>query len=160
MIYKFSVTYSAFIASNSSVRFSSNATTGTCKIKFSKTLGDISPINATLTPLTRTLPTLPLIKDVIGRTADMITSPGGEIIVPEFFWNPWREIKGLRQAQLIQEDRDKLLLKLVISDEFDKEKSLSHLEAIYKKRMGNISIQYDFADDIPREKSGKYRMVD
>lgn len=102
--------------------------------------------------------TLPLLKEVIGRTSDIITAPSGEMVVPEFFWNPWREIKGLQQAQLVQEKKDLLILKMVVSKEFDK-KALRKLGGIYKKKMGNITIKYEFVKEIPREKSGKYRMV-
>ena len=36
----------------------------------------------------------------------------------------------------------------------------ARLEGIYRKRLGNsIQFEYEFLDSIPREKSGKYRMV-
>jgi phenylacetate-CoA ligase len=119
-------------------------------------IGDVGSLAERPCPCGRTLP---LMQDIIGRTADLVTAPSGELVVPEFFWNPWREIPGLLQAQLIQETPHDLHLRLVVSDQFDREVSLGHLEKLYRDRMGDVRITYEFVDRIEREASGKYRMV-
>lgn len=119
-------------------------------------IGDIGSISTELCPCGRTLP---LLKEVVGRTSDMVTSPNGTIIVPEFFWNPWREIPGVLKAQLIQEKKDLLILRLVVSPEFDEEDTYQKLYNIYRQKMGDFILKFEFVDDIPRESSGKYLMV-
>lgn len=119
-------------------------------------IGDIGIYSSEQCPCGRTLP---ILKEVVGRSGDMITSPNGELIDPAYFFRLWGHLKGLRHAQLIQEKRDLLVLNLVVTEEFDRERSIPQLEEIYKKRMGDITLKVNYVDEISREKSGKYRMV-
>lgn len=56
---------------------------------------------------------LPLISDVEGRIADVITTTDGKIITGLFFPHLMKEFKEVEHFQVIQESREKLVVKIV-----------------------------------------------
>ncbi len=98
---------------------------------------------------------LPLMKKVIGRVTDFMITPDGACIHGEFFTHLFYETNGIVQFQLTQNRYNKLLLKIVKGDRYDK----NELEALLvkmKKRCGSDTmIDVKFVNYIPVSKSGK-----
>lgn len=64
-----------------------------------------------------------------------------------------------RESQIVQERRDHIVVKIVPSAEFTHSQQ-DNLVAALQERVGEgITINVQIVDDIPRERSGKYRWV-
>ena len=102
---------------------------------------------------------LPTLKKVTGRITDHFIKEDGTIIPAEFFisffgvfWN-----KGLiKKFQVIQEDYKKIRILIVQAGNIDKSEK-KFIEDKIKVAMGeDCEIAWDFVEDIPKTKSGKY----
>lgn len=108
---------------------------------------------------------LPLIKSIEGRTWDLIITRSGRIIYPilipyMFYPNPNnpKEIKGIKQYQVVQETKEKLLIKIV--KESGCEEDFGYILQNFRKFIGDeMDLEVSFVESIPPEKSGKVRLV-
>ena len=62
---------------------------------------------------------LPLLDEIIGRTIDNFIFSKGEIVHGGYFIYIFLDVKGVQHFQVIQEDINKLRIKIVKSDVFD-----------------------------------------
>ncbi|MDR0869863.1 MAG: hypothetical protein LBN39_03640 [Planctomycetaceae bacterium] len=102
--------------------------------------------------------TLPLFSRIEGRVADYVVTKRGEYIsgisLTTFFAC---ELPGFAQFQIIQEDIDRFTFNVVKGEQFT-EQSIADLDRLVKQRFGDdVRYECNFMDEIPREKSGKYR---
>jgi phenylacetate-CoA ligase len=102
---------------------------------------------------------LPLLDEISGRTIDNFIFPNGEIIHGGYFIYIFLGIKSINHFQVIQEKINKLLIKIVKSDEFD-EKEMQHILAKIKKELGqNIEIEIQYVEKIDKSPTGKHRVI-
>ena len=102
---------------------------------------------------------LPLLADVVGRSLDMLKTPDGRNVPGEFFPHLMKEFKGIDRFQVVQNQIDSLEIKIVKNDQFDNG-DLNMLKVEIVKIMGNaIKITFNFVNDIPLTKTGKYRVT-
>jgi len=101
---------------------------------------------------------LPLMKNVLGRTTDFLVTPenvmvsGASLTIYLISNTP-----GVRQAQLIQNIKGQLLIKIVPSPEFN-EDSMKFLKNKLPEFFGpSMTYEFSFVKDIPKTSSGKYR---
>lgn len=100
--------------------------------------------------------TLPMIKRIEGRIDDVLVTPDGRRIGrldPVF--------KGdlpIREAQIIQEDRSRIRVRLVPSEGFSEATAGSVLDRI-RDRVGDMALEIEIVDEIPRDARGKFRAV-
>ncbi len=103
--------------------------------------------------------TLRRIASVTTKAEDVVITPDGRFISPSVLTHPFKPFDTLVKSQLVQDAEDHLLVKLVPSSAFtasEQEALLSGLRA----RLGEaMRIDVVIVDDIPPEKSGKYRWV-
>jgi phenylacetate-CoA ligase len=99
----------------------------------------------------------PVIEKIIGRSDDILVMRDGRQVgrlSPVFKVSP-----SIKEAQVIQEDYDRITLNIVPGQTFEK----NHVEAIVyelKKRVGaEANIQIQIMDSIPRTSAGKFRAV-
>ncbi|MEC4685151.1 MAG: hypothetical protein VST71_05400 [Nitrospirota bacterium] len=102
---------------------------------------------------------LPLMGPIEGRTTDYIKTPEGRIIAGPMAIPLLCDIQGIMQAQVIQEDINKITIKIRNNEKFNAD---SRNELIKRSRevFGQsfvLSIKY--VDSIPCEPSGKFRFV-
>ena len=102
----------------------------------------------------------PLVKEISGRIDDYIYSPQNGKINLGNVSNTTKSTKGIIRFQAIQNDINIILLRLVI----DKRLYNKNIEKIFienwRERIGpDMTIEISYVDDIPVEKSGKYRIV-
>ena len=95
----------------------------------------------------------PLMGEVIGRVLDSFTFSNGITVYPTAF--PGRDFSCLKQFQMIQEKRDKVLIKAVKNKSFvesDTEKLLNTVKSCCGK---GVNVEIEFVEEIPLTGSGK-----
>lgn len=101
----------------------------------------------------------PIVENIEGRSNDYILSPTNGKVNLGNISNSTKNIKGLIKFQLIQNSADKVKLLIVSNNSFTSVEQKKFLEAL-KERLGSkITVDIDLVDDIPNEKSGKFRIV-
>jgi phenylacetate-CoA ligase len=102
--------------------------------------------------------TYPLLERLAGRVADYLLTPEGEwvsgISLTENFATL---IPGLKQIQIIQDHRERIVLRMVKGEKFG-EASLEEIKRLVKKRFGpRMEYALEFVERLSPEPSGKYR---
>lgn len=100
---------------------------------------------------------LPLLERVEGRVHDILIGEEGRFIPGEFFPHLFKDSRGIRQFQVIQERKDELLIRIVKTDYYQKEEMDKAL-AVVKQYFGeNMVVRLESVEEIPLTKSGKFQ---
>lgn len=103
--------------------------------------------------------TLRRIRPVTTKAEDIVVTPDGRLISPSILTHPFKPFSGIRASQLIQEDECTLRVRIVAGPSFT-DAHWAELAAKLAARLGpEMRIERELVDDIPRERSGKYRWV-
>jgi phenylacetate-CoA ligase len=103
--------------------------------------------------------TLPLLKEVQGRSTDFLVAQNGTVMHGLSLIYIVRDLPGVRQFKIVQESLDLTRILLVTDDEFDTTQ-LPDIKRNGKARLGeNVTVEVSLVNEIPPEKSGKYRYV-
>jgi len=98
----------------------------------------------------------PKLQKVIGRTTDLFLNTKGEKIDGEYFTHLFYFRDWIEKFQFIQEDIDDITVKIVKKAN-PPQKELKEIEEKIKLVMGDrCKINYEFVDDIPKTKTGKF----
>lgn len=97
---------------------------------------------------------LPTIKKVVGREVDVFKTMDGYIVDGEYFTHLFY-FKPVKKFQVIQKSLDKMVIKVVLEGELDKDE----IEFACRKVMGDIEIEWEELDEIPPTSSGKFRFT-
>lgn len=101
----------------------------------------------------------PLVDKIEGRTTDFVYSPEKGRINLGNLSNATKDAKGIVCFQVIQSLENEIDIKLVVSEQYAKNEEKNFVSAI-RERVGNkLKINIEYVADIPREKSGKFRIV-
>jgi phenylacetate-CoA ligase len=103
-----------------------------------------------------------LIRQIMGRTCDYLRGLNGEFLHWAYFWHLFfdsqmAENRNLRKFQIVQLDKDHLLIRLVSAQLTKEEEDI--LISNIQKRLGGIKIEFNYENEIENTKSGKYRPV-
>jgi phenylacetate-CoA ligase len=102
---------------------------------------------------------LPLLKKVIGRQLDMLTTLDGRQIPGEFFPHLVKDYPAVRRFQVIQDRLDEITLKLVVSSDWSDALCESLVTRI-RATIGFVAgLNVELVDDIPLSPSGKLQVV-
>lgn len=100
-----------------------------------------------------------LLKEVIGRSVDILQTPEGKSVHGWFFlYIMWEYCKGVKEYQVVQESLDRIVIKIVKNDVFD-EGQLKIIEKIVKNKSPRWNIEFKFVDIIEKTKSGKLKFI-
>jgi phenylacetate-CoA ligase len=109
---------------------------------------------------------LPLLKAVYGRVMDRLVNARGDSVDPMFFTAFIGRITNdgfIRRFQVVQEETDRLTVKIILEAGIRPEDVLPRLEAASAKIrlvMGpTCKVDYQFVDDIPLTRTGKHAYV-
>jgi len=124
-------------------------------------IGDVGAVTDRICPCGRGLPVLIKLE---GRVSDTILTRDGRSIPGMALQQRFLALlDGVVQWQIIQESFEKVLLKLVLDNNYPelfKDKLTSEILANYKPVFGDdIAMTVQFVDDIPRTKTGKRRVI-
>lgn len=101
----------------------------------------------------------PLIERIEGRSTDYILSPTHGKVNLGNISNSTKDISGIIKFQVIQEDLNQVLVLVVANSEFNSIQRKNFIKALIKRFGTEITINLQVVDDIPTEKSGKFRIV-
>jgi phenylacetate-CoA ligase len=103
--------------------------------------------------------TLRRIRDVTTKAEDIVITPEGRMISPSVLTHPFKPLVQVLKSQIEQDRLDRILVRIVPSSEFTPD-DRTHLIGELRARLGpTMSIDIEIVDDIPRDRSGKYRWV-
>ncbi len=102
---------------------------------------------------------LPIIKEIQGRTTDFIVAKDGTIMHGLALIYVLRDLKGMENFKIIQEDIDNTTVQIMTNNSYDTNNDKAIIST-FKKRLGqSVNINIDHVDNIKSEKSGKFRYV-
>lgn len=103
---------------------------------------------------------LPQLKYLEGRVLDIIVGSNGKLFNGHFFSILLRTaVEGIKQFQVVQKSKDELNIKIIVDETFRKE-SIDLLTTKIHENCGNdMNVKFEFVDEIPLTKSGKFRFV-
>ena len=102
---------------------------------------------------------LPLIREVTGRTLDVIRTRSGSQVPGEFFPHVFKEFKQIKQYQVVQDDLDHMIVKIVPAPTFTPAVRDSVHAELMKMFGDSLTIVYELVDEIPLTPSGKLRVT-
>lgn len=119
-------------------------------------LGDVGAPSNEQCPCGRTLP---LMKNIVGRSNDYFFLPNGKRVYPFSLMRAVRDIPGISQYQMIQLTKDKVRINIVRNIDFS-HKTVLKIEENCKGVLGNnVEITINVVEEIASESSGKCQAV-
>lgn len=101
-----------------------------------------------------------LLKEVVGRTADMLVTPEGKNVHGYLFVHMLRDYGNeIKEYQVVQETVDKIQIKLVVEDGFDM-RYLDKIRDAMRVRSEGWNVEFKFVDKIGTTGSGKYKFIE
>lgn len=100
---------------------------------------------------------LPLMKELIGRYADILTTPEGQFVSASALTTILPEIPGLCECQLVQKAADWLHVRAACTPDYDESSEATfrqHLAEFFGTKM---RITFSYVGEIPKTASGKKR---
>lgn len=101
----------------------------------------------------------PIVEKIQGRTTDYILSPTYGKVNLGNISNSTKDVKGIICFQLIQNSINHIDLKIVCSDDFNKEQEFKFIKSLRERVGDEITLDINYVDEIAKEKSGKFRIV-
>jgi len=101
---------------------------------------------------------LPTLRNVTGRVGDHFVTKNGTIVDANYFDFPFESRDSIRKYQLIQEDYERVRIKVELRSDL-KASDRDDIENRIRFVMGKCEILWDIVDDIPESPSGKHSYV-
>jgi len=102
---------------------------------------------------------LPVLRKVVGRQLDMLSTGDGRVVPGEFFPHLLKEFSAVRRFQVVQTSADDIRLRLVVSHKWS-DADQSRLTREIQSVVGPLCrFAIDIVDDIPLTGAGKHRVV-
>ncbi len=101
---------------------------------------------------------MPILNGIEGRVSDLIIGKDGKRLGSASFAAVFYKIKNIREAQIIQEDKEKFKINVVPLKSFIEEDKNLLLKKL-KERLGEVEIEICILEKIERTKSGKFKPV-
>jgi len=118
--------------------------------------GDIGVLGATPCSCGRGLP---LLQDIQGRSTDFVVAADGTVLHGLSLIYILRDLAGVQSFKVVQESKAMTRVLLVTDAAFSHD-SMDLIVTGFKQRLGDsVQIQVDLVDNIPAEKSGKFRYI-
>lgn len=106
---------------------------------------------------------LPLMRALEGRVDDFLVTTDGRIVSSLILFPfPFEGVSGIKQFRAIQEKKDKILIQLVVADDFpkDPDEVWKNSTAAMRKVFGkDMQTEFQILEELPRDPSGKIRKV-
>jgi len=102
----------------------------------------------------------PLMERIMGRESEFVITPENKLVSGISLTDNFGcMIDGIKQLQIIQNEKNHLLFRIVRTDIFSEE-SFKKIDELVRKYFGNqMKFDCDFLDNIPADGSGKYRFI-
>lgn len=100
---------------------------------------------------------LPLLLEIRGRLNDVIVTPGGNKILPEYFYLTIRQITGVGEFQVIQQAKDLIVIRVAREKDYDSDKAREIFEQM-RSYLDDMRLEFDIIDSFPCG-GGKHRHI-
>ncbi len=100
-----------------------------------------------------------IVEEIGGRTADFLWSPEYGKVNLGNLSNSTKDVKGIVCFQIEQSQPSKIILRLVTNDAFSEVQERKLIGAMQARTGKKMRIEVIHVTDIPREKSGKFRII-
>lgn len=101
--------------------------------------------------------TLPIVKRLIGRIDDCVVLRDGRRYSGMHFALFGR--RGIRKARLTQEDYHRVIVELLVTEEFDQAERKALLDALGRKVEHELNFELKLVDEIVQDTPGKFKFV-
>ncbi|MEP3562926.1 MAG: hypothetical protein ABJM19_04945 [Marinobacter sp.] len=101
----------------------------------------------------------PLVEFIDGRSSDFIWSPENGKVNLGNISNCTKDAPGIICFQVVQEQENQVDVRLVKGREFTERDEASFIQALEARLGKAMGINLEYVNEIPREKSGKFRIV-
>ena len=101
---------------------------------------------------------LPLIYPIESKCDDFIVTSDGRLISPSLMTFPFKHSRGIIESQIIQKSLDRIIVRIVKTDEFKESEEKSLLLAL-KSITGEMNIRIEYATNIHQTNCFKKRWV-
>jgi phenylacetate-CoA ligase len=103
----------------------------------------------------------PTIAAIHGRACDVIRTPSGKTLLPQFFFiGSFKTLENVARYQVVQEQLERVCVKLVAEPGCDQQESEANLRSYLDAASdGSLTIDFDWVDEIPLAGLGKPRPV-
>jgi phenylacetate-CoA ligase len=81
------------------------------------------------------------------------------MVSPSILTHPFKPLDQIIKSQIVQSVRDRILVKIVPSDEFTQDHEDTLRRALIERLGDQMQIDVQVVDAIPPERSGKFRWV-
>ena len=102
---------------------------------------------------------LPILEEIQGRSTDFVVAQDGTVMHGLSLIYILRDIQGVVEFKIEQENIDSTIVKLVINDQFESDMVILIKESFRERLGGRVNIRIDIVEKIEPEKSGKFRYV-
>ena len=100
-----------------------------------------------------------LLKEVIGRSVDILVTPEGKNVHGWFFlFIFWKYCKGIKEYQVVQKDILNIVINIVPTGEFD-DGQIDEIKEIVSKKSPRWKLKFNFVDKIEKTISGKHKFI-
>lgn len=101
----------------------------------------------------------PCLQKIEGRVHDLLLKPNGEWVPGEFFPHLFKDVRGIKQFQVIQDEVTTLTLRLVKDEGLFTEKDIEYLRSHILEYFGDIKLHFEYVHELHSLPSGKYRFT-
>ena len=102
---------------------------------------------------------LPLLGPITTKAEDIVVLPSGKLISSSVLTHPFKPLKNIEKSQIIQEDCDRIRVKLVKRPGYTENDTRTLVEGLAERLGQDIEISVEFVHDIAPGPNGKYRWV-
>lgn len=99
------------------------------------------------------------IESVTTKAEDIVVTPDGRLVSPSVLTHPFKPFESIRKSQIVQEEPDSVLVKIVAGEEFTSDDQRRLVGSLAERLGGTVEIEVRRVDEIPPEPSGKFRWV-
>ncbi|MFA5070032.1 MAG: hypothetical protein WC528_02020 [Patescibacteria group bacterium] len=100
-----------------------------------------------------------LMLNLKGRVHDMLLTPDGRKVPGEFFPHLFKDVGSVKKFQVVQYSRDKLYIRIVKDKNIFNDRDIEYLKTHISDYFGNVSLNFEYVDEIPKSSSGKHRFT-
>lgn len=122
-------------------------------------LGDLAtPADDKLCPCGRSHP---MLQSILGRACDIVFTPSGSALLPQFFFiGSFKTLEGVARYQVIQEELERILIRLVPEEGCDRRRCETSLRRYLDGATGrSLEVDFEWVPEIALAGLGKPRAV-
>lgn len=98
-----------------------------------------------------------VITDIEGRNGDYVITPEGAHIMR--FGYIFKQTSSIKECQVVQNEMGKIIIRIVKRDDYNIANENSIRQAVKEWISPTIGVDFEYVDEIPRTKSGKFKAV-